>query len=306
MKFKKITVNCPSQASDTVAYILHECGSMGEVFDDYNIIKQVLDEKRWDYADADLFEPTDGCSVSGFFTIESNTASAIDRINALKKVDWADFSTLTVDEETIDSVDWENEWKKYYKPFNIGKIAIVPEWIDYKPKADEIPVKLNPGLAFGTGTHETTSMCVDFLQKIPIVGARVFDLGCGSGILGICAHALGAGDVLYADLDEQAITATKYNCKINDITDPSIYQEDVRLLKPEADVVIANITADVLVNIEPDIKTALKNFGGLGYAIISGIISDKESTVVDCYKKDFSIIETNRKNEWRAFLLKVL
>lgn len=306
MKFKKITVNCSTEASDTVAYTLHECGSMGEVFDDYNVIKQVLEEKRWDYADADLFERTDNCSVSGFFTIEQDVGVVRKRVDELKANDWADFTDLSVSEEVIDSADWENEWKKYYKPFNIGKIVVIPEWIDYTPKAGEIPVRLNPGPAFGTGTHETTSMCIDLLQKIPVSNATVYDLGCGSGILGICAQSLGAKSVHYADLDEQAISATKYNCKLNNILDPDVSQSDVRTLNPKADIIIANITADVLIGIEQDVKNALKNYGGLGFVIISGIISDREAAVADCYKKDFEIIETIRKNEWRAMLLKLL
>ena len=177
MKFKKITVECTSEISETIAYALHEIGSMGEVFDDYDNIKQVLDEKRWDYADAELFKPTDGCYVSGFFTLEADENSIIARINKLKAETWADFSDIKTIIEIIDSVEWENEWKKYYKPFNIGNVVIVPEWIDYKPTCGDRPVKLNPGLAFGTGMHETTSMCIDLMQRIPITGKRVLDFG---------------------------------------------------------------------------------------------------------------------------------
>lgn len=306
MKFKKLTVSCSSEVSDIVAYTLHECGSMGEVFDDYNIIKQVLDEKRWDYADKDLFEATDGCSVSGFFTIEENTAGVRTRIYELKNNAWADFSTLSVSEEIIDSAEWEDEWKKYYKPFNIGKIVVVPEWIDYTPKADEIPVKLNPGPAFGTGTHETTSMCIDLMQKIPVKGANVYDLGCGSGILGICAQALGAKSISFADLDEQAVSATRYNCKLNGILNPNLVQEDVRALSPNVDIIIANITADVLMGIESSVYAALSDYDGLGYAIISGIISEKEDDVKACYEQHFELVETVKKNEWRAMLFKLL
>ena len=302
MKFKKITVSCSSETSETVAYTLHEAGSMGEVFDDYDNIRQVLDEKRWDYADASLFVQSSDCFVSGFFTIETDEESVIKRLDALRAVDFADFSCIQTSVEIIDSVEWENEWKKYYKPFNIGKIVIVPEWIDYVAVGNEVQVKLNPGLAFGTGMHETTSMCIQLMQKIPVGGKRVLDFGCGSGILGICATALGAESVLFADTDEQAITATKHNCAINQIDNPTVYLRDVRELEEHADIVIANITADILVAVQPVIKGALKKGG---YAIISGIISDKQSFVREAYLSDFSLVEHMQKNEWSAFLFKL-
>lgn len=302
MKFKKITVNCTSETSDTVSYMLHESGSMGEVFDDYGNVKQVLDDKRWDYADAALFTPTEGCSVSGFFTIETDEDLVTARIAELKNETWADFSVLAFSCEIIDSAEWENEWKKYYKPFNIGKIVIVPEWIKYDCACGDVAVKLNPGLAFGTGMHETTSMCIDLMQKIDLSDKRVLDFGCGSGILGICATAIGAKSVVFVDTDEQAITATRYNCALNGIDEPELFMRDVREMQEPADVVIANITADVLIDVCPLIKTAIKKGG---YVIISGVISSKISAVRERYEKEFSLVEHEQKNEWSAFLFKL-
>ncbi len=302
MKFYRVTVKCTTETSDTVSYTLHESGSLGEVFDDYNDIRNVLAEKRWDYADESLFEYSSECSVSGFFTVETNIDAVLDRIRALKDYDFADFSCIDVSTQIIDSAEWENEWKKYYVPFNIGKIVIIPEWINYSAHAGDTPVYLNPGPAFGTGTHETTSMCIDLMQKIGIKGARVLDFGCGSGILGICATALGASKVLFADTDEQAIDATRYNCKLNGITDPELVLNDVRNIKEPADIVVANITADVLIDVEPIIKSALKSGG---YAIISGIISSRADAVQNKYIGDFTLIETQRKNEWSAYLFKL-
>ncbi|MCH5155524.1 MAG: 50S ribosomal protein L11 methyltransferase [Clostridiales bacterium] len=301
MKFKKITVNCSSETSDIVSFTLHEAGSMGEVFDDYANIEQVLDEKRWDYADAQLFNRTEGCTVTGYFTIECSEDLILQKIASLKSYDFADFSMLSANCEIIDSSEWENEWKKYYKPFNIGKIVIVPEWIDYTPACGDVKVVLNPGLAFGTGMHETTSMCVDLMQRISLQDKRVLDFGCGSGILGICATALGARSVIFADTDEQAISATQYNCGINGIKNPEIFCQDVREMKEPADVIIANITADVLIAVMPIIKESLTRGG---YAIISGIISDKKQLVLDEYLKDFTLIQSQQKNEWSAFLFK--
>ena len=304
MKFKKVTISCSSEVSEMIAYAMHEAGSMGEVFDDYNDIKQVLAEKRWDYADASLFEKSDKCTVSGFFTIE------IDDKSIEKRICDSDYSGLfgssdgiipDLSIEIIDSAEWENEWKKYYKPFSVGKVVIVPEWEKYTALGG-VPVRLNPGLAFGTGTHETTSMCISLMQTIELQGKRVIDFGCGSGILGICAHKLGAGDVIFVDTDEQAVTATINNCALNGIDNPNVLQCDVRNIQNQADVIVANITADVLMDVAPLIKSLLKEGG---YAIISGIISSKAQAVVDTYKHSFTYVDGDKKNEWSAYVFRL-
>ena len=302
MKFIKITVKCTTETSDTVAYTLHEAGSMGEVFDDYDTVRQVLNDKRWDYADISLFDETEDSFVSGFFPLETDAEKVISQIERLKNIDYADFSGISCQTEIIDSVEWENEWKKYYTPFNIGKVVIIPEWIDYTPSGGDVPLKLNPGLAFGTGMHETTSMCISLMQKIDLSSSSVLDFGCGSGILGICAAKLGAKDVIFVDTDEQAVTATKYNCGLNGINSPKIYNCDVRQIRDPADVVIANITADVLTDVEPLIKSTLKTGG---YAIISGIISQKAEATKATYESDFTLIDSEHKNEWSAYLFKL-
>lgn len=302
MKFKRITVDCSSENSETIAYILNESGSLGEVFDDYNDVKAVLDEKRWDYADAALFEPTERCCVSGFFTAETDFSVLISKLTVEAATMGIDLPRSCFSCETVDSAEWENEWKKYYKPFSLGNVVIVPEWIKYIPSSGEIPVLLNPGLAFGTGAHETTSMCVELMQRIPLKGMRVLDFGCGSGILGIAASKLGAKEVLFADIDEQAITATRYNCKLNGIEHPELVTDDVRNISVPADVVLANITADVLVSVEPIIRYALKNGG---YAVISGIISDKKEEVVSAYSRNFTLFDSERKNEWSAYIFRL-
>ncbi len=302
MKFHKITVSCSTATSDEVSFVLHEAGSLGEIFDDYNTVRQVLADKRWDYADAALFDEIDGCYVSGFFDMETDIKAVSDRIIALKNLDYADFSNISVKVDTIDSEEWENEWKKYYKPFNLDKIVIIPEWINYTVKPGEIPVYLNPGPAFGTGTHETTSMCIELMQKLPLNGKRVLDFGCGSGILGICAKKLGAQSVVFVDNDEQAIDAARHNCAINGICEPKLAMRDVRDMAEPADIVIANITANVLIDVIPIIKSALKKGG---FAIISGIIAEKAEDVKAAYAKNFTPIAEHEKNEWRAFIYKL-
>ncbi len=272
---------------------------MGEVFDDYAVIRDVLDRKTWDYADESLFTPSDACTVSGFFPFETDENITIDKILEACKIQLG--AELRASCEIIDSKEWENEWKKYYKPFSLGKLTVIPEWIDYKPVFGEIPVYLNPGLAFGTGMHETTSMCIKLMQKISVKGKRVLDFGCGSGILGICAAALGAKSVAFFDTDEQAVTATRYNCSLNGVKNFTVEQNDVRNLSESADIVLANITADILIGAAPAIKSAIKN----GYVILSGIISSKIDDVKARYAKDFEFVEQTTENEWSALVYKL-
>lgn len=302
MKFVRLTVFCTELTTDIVSFILHEAGSVGEVFDDFSGIKQVLEEKHWDYADAALFEPKDTCSVSGFFTVESDLDTVKSKLLALCDEDWACNPDISFETDVIDSAEWENEWKKYYRPFNIGRVVIIPEWIEHKLASGDVPVFLDPGLAFGTGMHETTSMCIELMQKLDLAGKKALDFGCGSGILGICACKLGAKQVIFADTDEQAITATRNNCGLNGIPSPEVFMRDVRELTEKSDVVFANITADVLCDVEPVIRASLEHGG---YAIISGIISQKADAVRDLYCKDLTLVEQCSKNEWRAFLFKL-
>lgn len=301
MKFKKITVNCSTETSEYTAYVLHELGSLGEVYNDYNDIKTVLNEKRWDYADETLFAQNKDCSVSGFFTMETDESAVINAVVNLKINTWADFSTISVKSETIDSTEWEDVWKQYYKPFSIGKIVIVPEWIEYKPDNSQICVTLNPGPAFGTGMHETTSMCIDFMQKIDVCGKNVMDFGCGSGILGICALKLNAKSCIFVDNDEMATTAAKHNCMLNGITEPIIYNGDVKNIQQKSDVILANLTVDILISVKDTIKASLISGG---YAVLSGIISSRLDELKKAFT-EFELVECQSKNNWSAIVYKL-
>ncbi len=200
----------------------------------------------------------------------------------------------------INSEDWENEWRKYYAPIEIKGVTIVPAWIRYT--GGGVPVYIEPGMAFGTGNHETTALCVSLMQEVGIAGKRVIDMGCGSGILGITAARLGAKSVLLSDLDPLATEATEYNARLNGVENVcKVICGDLDLGGEKADFVLANITADVLIRLYDKLGGVI-NSGD--YAVISGIIHARAAEVENCYARSFDVVKKEIAGEWQAMLLR--
>ena len=198
----------------------------------------------------------------------------------------------------IDAADYENEWKKYYNPIKTKHITIVPTWIDYKASKGEKIMRLDPGMAFGTGSHATTRMCLELMEA---EGKDVIDVGCGSGILGIAAKICGAKSVYMCDIDEQAVEFARQNASLNHV-DAVIERADLLEGDRQADFIFANITADILMRFSKSIGKHLRK-GGI--IVLSGIIDKREAEVVQCYRDaGYKIIERQSIDDWRAFKLK--
>ena len=212
-----------------------------------------------------------------------------------------DLGSLETVKREIDGDLWREQWKEHFKPIPIDKIVIVPEWIDYKAKDGEIKVLLDSNMAFGTGEHETTSMCVKFLGKYVQQDDTVLDVGCGSGILGISASKLGAKQVIMTDIDECAIVATEHNMKLNNITNGQVLLKN--LLDDNTvrgDIIVCNIMAEVLIFFAPHIAN---NLNAGGKIILSGILVERLSAVKDAYlNAGFKFIEQDIKGEWSALV----
>lgn len=304
MEYLQITVATVSEGADLVAMVLYELGSEGVSIRDDADIKELIDKKlNWDYVDEELMRSLDGRAlVSGFFATDFETSKAYTALSELRKSSEIPLGSLEITASRICSADWENEWRKYYSPIHLGSIVIVPAW-QKAPDTDELPVFIEPGMAFGTGNHETTSMCVELMQKISVVGKTVLDVGCGSGILGIAAAKLGAERVILSDIDEQALKAARENARLNGVTDKcTILGGDLNTGDVCTDCVVANITADILIRLCAELESVLK-IGG--YAIISGIINARAEDVEDVYSKKFDVVEKRCKGEWQAMLLKL-
>lgn len=306
-KVIELTVSTSHVGSELVADILSEYAPEGVSVHD---IEDVIDlEKRgnyWDYADEGVYSADKRVLVKTCFPVDAADATVKEireRLCALKAACDFDLGSLEITRTLIDGDAWREEWKERFKPIKIDNIVVVPEWIDYTPKSDEKVVLIGSDMAFGTGEHETTSMCVRFLCKYVKPESSVIDVGCGSGILGITAAKLGAKDVVMTDLDECAVTAAKDNAAINGIKNVTVKLKN--LLDDESvkgDVVVVNIMAEVLIAFAPHIGKNLKK-GGV--VILSGILKDRLDKVKAAYSENgFAFVEDRTEGEWSAVVLK--
>lgn len=304
--YVELTIKTTHLGSDLVSDLLFEFSEMGvSVFDVQDVFDLEKDGKSWDYVDEDVKNSDGSVLVKGYIPLkdyEQKVQQVNKRLADLKQLCQMDLGELSLKTEFIDGDFWREQWKENFKPIHIGKIVIVPEWIDYKAQDGEIPVYLDSNMAFGTGEHETTAMCVEFLQKYVKPESTVLDVGCGSGILGITALKLNAKQVIMTDIDEQAVKSAKHNMALNNET------EGVVLLKNllddntvKGDVIVANIMAEVLIYFAPFIGN---NLNEKGVIILSGILADRLEKVkkayIDC---GFTFIEEKIQGEWSALVL---
>lgn len=242
-------------------------------------------------------------SVSVFIPEEKNLAEC--RSFAIER-----FGTLGIDAvisvEGINEDDWAESWKQYYKPIPLGKVTIVPAWEEYTAREDETVIRMDPGMAFGTGTHETTRLVIRLMQEYSLVGKEVLDIGCGSGILSICASKLGAKSCNAYDIDPVAVKVTRENAKDGGCDNITAGVSDllsgVERKTEGYDVCFANIVADIIVRMLPDIRPYLKEGAPI---ILSGIIEPSADMVRQkVYECGFSIVKEEKENDWVALIIK--
>ncbi len=197
--------------------------------------------------------------------------------------------------------DWANSWKQYYKPIKIGnRLVVVPMWEKYEKAENEVVVKMDPGMAFGTGTHETTRLCATLLEKYVTSDTKMLDVGCGSGILAICASKLGADKCYAYDIDPVAVKVAKENVKDNDLSNIECGVSDllVGVKDGKYDVITANIVADIIIRLLPDISKFMHKKTPL---ILSGIIDERcEDMYKSINENGFVIVEEIHENGWCA------
>ncbi|MBQ7830833.1 MAG: 50S ribosomal protein L11 methyltransferase, partial [Clostridia bacterium] len=213
------------------------------------------------------------------------------------------FGTLEDTKRTVDGDDWIDVWKKHFRPIHLGKIVVVPEWIDYVPAMGKQVVLLDSNMAFGTGEHETTSMCVELMQEYITPASVCIDVGCGSGILGISAIKLGAGKAYLTDIDSKAVESSLHNSQLNGVAEKTVVAHSNLLENTDVqgDIMMANITGEVLKMLAPSIPKNLKKDGVL---ILSGIIESRLAMVKEAYEAvGMQVILERRKGEWFALVL---
>ncbi len=304
-KFIELTVYTTHLGSELVSDVFWNYSDSGVVINDIeDVIALSKTGKAWDYIDDEVLSGDKTVIVKGYFPEESpETVAQVElELFNLKANSDLDLGSLETVRRIVDGDLWKEQWKEHFKPIPIGKTVIVPEWIDYTPKDGEIKILLDSNMAFGTGEHETTSMCVDYLNKYVVNSDTVLDVGCGSGILGIVASKLGANEVVMTDIDECAIVATEHNMKLNGVTNGKVILKnllDDNTVK--GDVIVCNIMAEVLIAFAPYIGENLK---GKGIIILSGILKDRLDKVKKAYlDAGFTFVEEKIKGEWSALVM---
>ncbi|WP_066872422.1 50S ribosomal protein L11 methyltransferase [Clostridium mediterraneense] len=306
----EIQVITKSEALEPISGIFYGLDCKGVAIEDPNdVLGREQGPLTWDFADLNIFEHKGKVAVvKAYFAETENIEETIkyieEKIAEIK--DWGiDIGEGKVLTEAMKEEDWANNWKKYYKPTKIGnRIVVKPIWEDYEVKDNELIVELDPGMAFGTGTHETTRMCAEALEKYVQEDSTVFDIGTGSGILALVASKLNAKHVVGVDLDPVAVEAAKENVGHNNVDNIEvIYGNLVDVVEGKADLVVANILAEIICILTDDVKKVLKQ-GGL--FISSGIIHDKRDMVLNKLEEQgFEIIEANKDGEWNCIVAKL-
>ncbi|MCT4594603.1 MAG: 50S ribosomal protein L11 methyltransferase [Anaeromicrobium sp.] len=310
MKWIEVKIKTTTEAVEAVSNILYESGVTGVVIEDPNdVYLKSKCENEWDYFDESiLLTDYEGAIVKGYL---EEGEGLIDIVELIKQ-NVEKIPTYNLDkglgEVTTSEVyeeDWANGWKKYYKPKKIGqKVVVKPTWEDYEKKDEEVIIELDPGMAFGTGTHETTMMCIQNLERHVDENSLVYDIGCGSGILSIGAAKLGAKEVIAVDLDPVAVESSKRNVELNHVKDKVTVLEGnlMELIDGKAHVVVANIIADIIIGLSDYIGKFIKDDGVF---ISSGIILDKVEEVKEALmRNNLEIIRVDKQGEWAAIVSK--
>lgn len=254
------------------------------------------DEKDWDYVSDISNNLKDDELIVRVYPSDEKSARDLK-----EKLEENNLGTLKFFEK--DDQDWANNWKAYYKAFEIGKnLLIVPEWETYDNANNRKIVKINPGMAFGTGTHESTYMCLEALDKYVKKDMSIFDIGCGSGILGIAAIKLGGKSATLVDIDDKCIKASKENAKLNEVYDKVKVKKGnlLDVIEGKCDIIVSNIIAEIIVD---EISNLSKHLSEQKIFITSGIILEKKDLVTQALiKESFEILEVKEKNDWCAII----
>ena len=310
MDWLEAVVHTTTMGADIVSDVLMNAGAVGTAIEDrYDVTSSKKSDGMGDMIDEDVLKHmSEDVLVKAYFKSDASAPETLhlveQKLGEIAKMDMGfDMGSLTLDTQGVREQDWAENWKKYYKPFRAGEhLVIKPSWEAYEPKEGDLVLELDPGMAFGSGTHETTSMCLELLEDAMHGGESVIDVGTGSGILAIGAAMLGAKDVLAIDIDPVAVRVAKENIEHNHLSDRVRAVEGNLLASSDGvcDLCVANIIADVICMFAQPLVDHIVP-GGL--FICSGIIKEREQDVVNALTAaDYTILETKRKGEWVAML----
>lgn len=301
MKWLEVSITIDPELQDAVSQVLFEQEVQGLEIVDPEAFRQIYnDNKHLDYAEDGFIEGYGkDVTIRAYFSLSYSVESLKSKLDSqliglMKQI--PEYSIV----ERSDT-EWKDNWKNYYKTFKISdRVIIKPTWEDYFPIEDEVVIELEPGMAFGTGTHETTDMCAKLLDGVIKRNEKVLDLGCGTGVLGIIAAKLGAKCVLCVDIDDTACKVAYENAMKNNVLDViQVKQGELKDIdKKEYDIIVINIIADVIISLLPKLKAYCNDKTNI---LLSGIISDRcEEIIKTVEEQGYKIVSVKSKGEWVA------
>lgn len=314
MNWTEVKIYTTTAGIDPLTGSMLDLGLQGFMIEDAQDFDEFLHDTtpHWDYVDQAVMEKMKDCETCVTIYVADNPQGMeelmqVRQILARLKAQDPDgkYGRLELEMKDVDEEDWSNAWKKYYHPVQVGEhLVVCPSWEAYDRQPDDVVLTLNPGMAFGTGTHDTTRLCMELLEKYITPQDTVLDVGCGSGILAITAALLGANKIIGCDIDEVAVKVAGENAALNGVQDRiSFHQGDLTSqVEGSFQIICANIVADVIIRLSEDAGSYLAKDG---IFITSGIIDTREQDVLNALEQNgFQVIERRTSGGWVALACK--
>lgn len=308
MKWCEISIQTSHEAVELIAEIFRDLGASGVVIEDPELVNDYITSGKWDYTDIPIAKETKVVVEKAYLPVNGELEGRIQTLRQeIKALESRGVNTapavLTTAE--LQDEDWSDTWKQYFHTEKPGeRVVIKPTWEEYAPQGDEVVIELDPGAAFGTGTHATTSMCIRQLEKLVKPGMTVFDVGTGSGILSIISAKLGAKNIQAVDYDDSVLKIVEENLEQNNVQDIiSVAQSDLmQNVHGKAELVIANIIADIIIRLFDQLDEHLEQGGTL---LTSGIIEDRiEDVLAAAEAHGYGVVERLENKGWACITFK--
>lgn len=302
MKWCEVSIQTTHEAVELVAEIFRDLGASGVVIEDPELVNDYITSGKWDYTDIPIATETEIVTEKAYLPVNGELEGRLQTFRQeLKALEGrgVNIAPATIETNELQDEDWSDTWKQYFHTEKPGdRVVIKPTWESYEPEAGEVVIELDPGAAFGTGTHATTSMCIRQLERLVKPGMTVFDVGTGSGILSIISAKLGAKEIQAVDYDDSVLKIVEENLAQNDVQDVvSVAQSDLmQNIHGKAELVIANIIADIIIRLFDQLDEHLEPGGTL---LTSGIIEDRiEDVLAAAEANGYAVEERLESKGW--------
>lgn len=308
MKWCEVSIQTSHEATEIIAEIFRDLGAGGVVIEDPELVNDYITSGKWDYTDIPIATETEVVTERAYLVVNGELEGRLQtfkqEIKALGERG-VNIAPAIITTAELQDEDWSDTWKQYFHTEKPGdRVVIKPTWEEYEAKEDEVVIELDPGAAFGTGTHATTSMCIKELETLVKPDDVVFDIGTGSGILSIISAKLGARDIQAVDYDDSVLKIVEENLEQNHVENiVSVAQSDLmQNVHGKANLVIANIIADIIIRLFPQLDEHLEPNGTL---LTSGIIEDRIDDVINAGQENgFAVVKRKENKGWACITFK--